>query len=244
MYLIRGTTETASGFIEAWYVTKWNGNDFELVSIDKSLFLAFTKTDPLVDIYVQGDPKLPSSVILNASAITTPDNEGSVLVETSDSGGYLYSKGLFAERAMLKEVPAKSRHCLHVIAGATMGETFIMEGKHGLAESGFGSLHVSDATPVEPPEQTDWWPYPNHRTLVLVYGDENSNEDFRERVVRLTGEMNTPYGMKAVIATVADGKMKEGIAWDGSESGGLTDEQKADLATDFVQIVEVKSGRT
>lgn len=61
----------------------------------------------------------------------------------------------------------------------------------------------------------------NHRTLVCIEASKHSRTDFKERVARLVGGLNTGDTLKADIVTISDGKIYPGIQFFGDEPGGL-----------------------
>ena len=84
---------------------------------------------------------------------------------------------------------------------------------------------------------------PNNRTLVMVYGSQNSPSDFRERAGRLVESMNGPETIKTVVVTVNGGRIFSGLNFTQPPDGGILDPNALQHVKErFVQVLEVKYG--
>lgn len=81
---------------------------------------------------------------------------------------------------------------------------------------------------------------PSNRTLVLIYGDNNSSPEFKERAGRLAESLNNADTIKAVVVTVNGSKVYRNVTFKEPDGGELPD-LKA-VKERFVQVLEVKNG--
>lgn len=84
---------------------------------------------------------------------------------------------------------------------------------------------------------------PGNRTLVVVYGSDQSSSEFKERAARLIGSLNMAETIKAVVITVNGERVFRGLDFSTPPNDGTLDEKLYGLVKErFTQVVEVKNG--
>jgi len=82
-----------------------------------------------------------------------------------------------------------------------------------------------------------------NRTLVLVYADSKSKKDYKERIDRFIGGLNTAETIKAVVITVTGDKIYQGVTFENPPSDEKFDPDLLEsIKSKFVQVIEVRNG--
>lgn len=82
-----------------------------------------------------------------------------------------------------------------------------------------------------------------NRTLVVVYADSKSKKDYKERIDRFIGGLNTAETIKAVVITVSGDKIYQGVTFENPPSDEKIDPHLLEaIKSKFVQVIEVKNG--
>jgi hypothetical protein len=77
-----------------------------------------------------------------------------------------------------------------------------------------------------------------HQTLIVVNVVANPGESQKERAIRFVGSFNNPSTIKVDVVSVADGKIRKGLHWFGTQPGGV-DVEELGRVNGYVQAVEL-----